>query len=315
MTMLFAPPSAQPETTARPLILVVDDKTANIRLLSGILQDAFEVCMATNAAEALLLCEQRRPDLVLLDVVLPGTSGIAVCRHIKACMATRDTPVMFIDGAGEPDRQLDGFDAGGADYIVRPFDAQVLLARIRAQLRHQRSIRELKMMTLVDPLTAVGNRRHFDAALDAEWRRCQRAGLPIAVLMIDVDRFKAYNDLYGHQRGDFCLRAIAGTLQACLQRASDCLARYGGEEFAVALPDAGTAGALSIAAAMLHAVRALELPHAGADNAFVSVSVGVAALLPTADASPATLIALADAQLYRAKRSGRGRACADRAAD
>lgn len=168
----------------------------------------------------------------------------------------------------------------------------------------------LRQLALTDSLTGVANRRCFDETLDKEWRRCERSDQSIAVIMVDVDHFKAFNDLYGHQAGDACLTAIAGALDECVRRPPDMVARYGGEEFIVLLPQESLKGAIAVAERMLAGVRALSIPHARSScSPHVTISLGIAAMVPTRQDAPASLLAAADAGLYGAKAAGRNRHC------
>jgi diguanylate cyclase (GGDEF)-like protein len=170
---------------------------------------------------------------------------------------------------------------------------------------------ELERISHSDGLTGVANRRHFDIFLDGEWRSAARADQSLSLIMIDIDYFKAYNDHYGHQGGDDCLKSVAGALGAALGRPRDLLARYGGEEFAVVLPDTSPEGALHVAENLHGAVERLHLPHVKSDaSKYITVSLGVATMMPDAQASiPAVLIAAADKALYQAKMQGRNRIC------
>lgn len=156
--------------------------------------------------------------------------------------------------------------------------------------------------------TWMANRRYFDQELLAEWRHCRRSGQPLALLMIDIDHFKLYNDTYGHQQGDACLRAVAAALQAGTHRSHDRVARYGGEEFVCLLPECNVASARTKAQALCQAVHGLGLPHASSRTTnVVTISLGVACLVPDGETSPQDLLARADANLYRAKHGGRNR--------
>ncbi len=172
----------------------------------------------------------------------------------------------------------------------------------------ERSDRRYKQVAAMDALTGLGNRRHFDESLDLAMRQAWQARRPLAIVMIDVDSFKAYNDLYGHPQGDVCLRTIAVTLQSGLVRPGDLVLRYGGEEFAVLLPDTDAAAAVRVAERLRLAVRALGLRHGGREDGVVTISLGVAATEPAyAHQSGAALLEAADQALYRAKRLGRNR--------
>jgi diguanylate cyclase (GGDEF)-like protein len=170
--------------------------------------------------------------------------------------------------------------------------------------------RQLEALSYADPLTALSNRRALDRALDVEWRRAIRSKQPMSLLMIDIDRFKAFNDTYGHPAGDSCLVSVAAALAAVVRRAADTLARYGGEEFVALLPETDAAGATAIAERMRQAVEALNIPNARGLGARVTISVGHATVVPGDASGTPTLVAAADAALYQAKRGGRNRAAA-----
>jgi diguanylate cyclase (GGDEF)-like protein len=187
--------------------------------------------------------------------------------------------------------------------VVQISDVSMAVARER-KLRELAS--ELESQTLVDGLTGIANRRRFDLHLDDEFRRAKRNASPLSLIMIDVDYFKDYNDNYGHQHGDQCLAQIAGALSSVLNRSRDLVARYGGEEFTVVLPDTNEDGAMQIAEAMRAEIEALNIEHACSGVAkFVTVSLGVSALIPEHLSKTGTLIHAADRALYQAKRSGR----------
>ncbi|MES2263742.1 MAG: diguanylate cyclase [Pseudomonadota bacterium] len=171
--------------------------------------------------------------------------------------------------------------------------------------------RELAALSITDPLTGLANRRHFDRTLEAEWLRALRPRAPLGAAMIDIDQFKLYNDHYGHQRGDACLKMVAATLAQSVRHGVDLAARYGGEEFAFILPGADLHETRIVAERARAAVAALGLPHAVATHGIVTVSIGIATLVPTPERDPATLFGDADAALYRAKQDGRNQVADD----
>jgi diguanylate cyclase (GGDEF)-like protein len=172
----------------------------------------------------------------------------------------------------------------------------------------ERLNQELQRLTATDSLTGVANRRRFDEALDHEWRRAARIRAPLACIMIDIDHFKAYNDRYGHLQGDACLRQIAHALVSTVRRAGDIVARYGGEEFSVVLPGTAHQGAVRVAEQLRAGIEALQLPNdASTTGPHVTISVGVATIVPQQGISPQTIVAGADRALYQAKRAGRNR--------
>lgn len=299
-----------PKASAR--LLVVDDQTINIQIMHQALSSSYQVFMATSGRQALEICEANPPDLILLDVEMSGMNGIQVCEKLKANSLTRDIPVIFVTAHSDPEDEAHGLEVGAVDFISKPINPSILRARVKTHLtlKHQADL--LRDMARHDGLTGVFNRRHFDETIGLECRRASRAHTPLALIMLDVDYFKRFNDTYGHQVGDDCLQRVAQGLNALVNRASDVFARYGGEEFACVLPGANEVAAMDMAQRMGDAVKKLAIPHAGSDVAStVTISLGIALFDGSAPASPETLVALADAQLYRAKRMGRARACLD----
>jgi diguanylate cyclase (GGDEF)-like protein len=291
-------------------LLVVDDQPINIQALYQIFHGDHEVFMATNGQQALEFCQQDPPDLILLDVMMPNMDGLEVCRRLKAHSLTREVPVIFVTAQESPDEETRALEAGAVDFITKPVNPAVVRARVRTHLTLKRQADLLRSLAFVDGLTGVANRRRFDDSLQREWRRSRRNGASLALLLIDVDHFKQFNDCYGHLVGDSCLQAVAGALKANMGRPHDLAARYGGEEFACLLPETHLAGALAKAEELRQAVQALNIPHALSSIAtVVTISIGVAAVVPMMNLSPDQLLSAADEQLYKAKHSGRNRVC------
>ena len=292
---------------ARPRLLVVDDQPINIQTLYQIFHADHEVFVATSGEQALSFCRGNPlPDLILLDVVMPGLDGLAVCRQLKADPVLANIPVIFVTACMDPADETRALEAGGVDFITKPVNPMVVRARVKTHLTLKAQGDFLRSLVFIDGLTGVANRRRFDEALLSEWRQCQRAGTPLALLMIDIDHFKRYNDHYGHPTGDACLQQVAAVLKAAMQRASDLVARYGGEEFVCLLPGCDQAAALAKARALQEALAAQGIVHeASPTAACVTLSIGVAVAQPQAGGSPAALVAAADAALYSAKHRGR----------
>jgi diguanylate cyclase (GGDEF)-like protein len=291
----------------QPMLLIVDDKSSNIQLLYEIFKDDYEVCMAISGQEALAFCQGRQPDLILLDIVMPEMGGYEVCQRLKSDALTQNIPVIFISVQNDPSTEARGLDVGGVDFISKPFHVRAVKARVRTHLTLKHQSDMLRSLALIDGLTGVGNRRHFDATLESEWRRCVRAGQPLSLILVDVDFFKRYNDHYGHPAGDACLQSVASVLKAGFTRSHDIVARYGGEEFVCILPDTPLEGAEKKANALEKAVRALGIAHEKSDVCgVVTISLGVATVHPAKGENSADLVASADAQMYLAKQSGRG---------
>jgi diguanylate cyclase (GGDEF)-like protein len=292
----------------KPVLLVVDDQVSNIQELYEIFKDDYEVCMATSGADAIAFCERQKPDLILLDIVMPEMDGYAVCQQLKNNPLTKAVPLIFVTARNDPEEEARGFDEGAVDFIRKPFHSHVVRARIRTHLTMKRQSDFLRSLSLTDGLTGVANRRQFDIAIKAEWRRCMRVERPLSLIMIDVDFFKSYNDFYGHQAGDNCLHAIASAIKTNCNRSHDVIARYGGEEFACILPDTPLEGARQKAQQLEKLVRELGIAHDKSSIAnVVTVSLGVAVAIPHKDDTIDDLIACADRQLFLAKRSGRGK--------
>ncbi|MEP7381760.1 MAG: diguanylate cyclase [Gemmatimonadota bacterium] len=313
-----------------PQLLLVDDDPVMIRVLARMLADVGGLRFATSGGDALRLARESVPDLILLDAELPDLSGFEVCAELKRDAAFRDVPIIFVTSHASQPFELDGFAAGAADFIAKPVSEPLLRARVSTQLRVRQLTAELRRLSITDALTRVANRRMFDQLIAAECQRASR-GAPLALLMVDVDFFKGYNDCYGHPAGDACLQGVAQALTAACHRAGDVVARVGGEEFALVLPSTSLAGAVAVAGRVGTLVRELAIPHErSACASVVTVSVGVAghsegsmllvdgvlgaAALGSREPSSAreqeSLQRGADQSLYEAKRAGRDRAWA-----
>ncbi|MES2150461.1 MAG: diguanylate cyclase [Pseudomonadota bacterium] len=291
-------------------ILIVDDAMENIQILHHALQDEHDVLFAMNGAKALQVAQHQLPDLILLDAVMPDMDGYAVCKALRENPLTRDIPIIFVTALKTPEDETRALESGAADFISKPVNAAVVRARVRTQLTVKRQSDALRELTLTDPLTGVANRRAFDETLDSEWRRCGRAQVPLALLMVDIDHFKDYNDEYGHPAGDTCLEQVGAAMRRAAGRPHDLVARYGGEEFAILLPQADLQGAEAVARKLLEEIAALDIGHVRSRSSTrVTVSMGVVSAVPTDALVQGQLISAADALLYQAKAGGRNRYC------
>ncbi len=298
-----------PQFSVRPKILAVDDQVMNIRLIHELFSEDFDVFMATDGLQAISKAQDLMPDLILLDVVMPGMDGYEVCRRLKADAKTTDIPIIFITGNFDEQDEVKGFELGASDFIHKPINAIITRARINTQLALKQQADQLRSIALMDGLTGVANRRKFDREFATAWKHCLRYQLPLTLMMIDVDFFKRFNDHYGHQLGDSCLQWVARAINKTLKRPQDLAARYGGEEFACVLPDTNSVGASIVAEQVLQAVLDLRLDHAHSDaGSIVSVSIGVATEVPQVELDHESLIVAADQQLYKAKQAGRAQA-------
>jgi diguanylate cyclase (GGDEF)-like protein len=275
----------------RSSILIVDDVPANIHLLAEALRADHYIRVATNGPDAIQVSRQSpQPDLILLDAMMPDMDGFEVCRRLKESPETQNIPIVFVTAKDDAISEERGLGLGALDYITKPFNLPIVRARVRnyLALKHKTDL--------------------FNETLDIEWRRCVRGKLPLSLLMIDVDHFKAYNDRFGHSGGDACLTAVAATLAAELVRPADLIARFGGEEFSVVLPETMAEGARQTAERLRLAVLAKDFSN-GADETprLVTISIGCATLNPSEKLQPSDLINTADKKLYQAKSEGRNR--------
>jgi diguanylate cyclase (GGDEF)-like protein len=289
----------------RPKLLVIDDQPINIRLLHEVLRNEFEIFMAMDGVQAIRKAQSLSPDIILLDIVMPGMDGYEVCERLKSAPETADIPIIFVTSHFDESEEVRGFEMGAADFIHKPINPIITRARIHNQLALRQQKEMLRSIASLDGLTGIANRRKFDEELQTGWLQCARNQLPVSVLMIDVDLFKQYNDRYGHQMGDKCLQSVAVTIKNSLQRPCDLVARYGGEEFVCLLPDSNLSGSVFIAEKVLASVRDLAIEHIDSGHDVVTVSIGVACVIPKPEGSPVKLVEAADQALYVSKNNGR----------
>jgi two-component system, chemotaxis family, response regulator WspR len=311
-------------------VLLVDDQLIVVEAVRRMLahHHDIEFHFVTDPQAAHAAARRIRPTVILQDLVMQGTDGFQLIRAYREDEALRDIPVVVLSTRDEAKLKAHAFAVGAHDYLVKVPDELELTARIRrhaaayisglqrdAAYRSLRASQEdlaraneaLRKLAALDGLTGIANRRRFDEAIHIEWTRGRRRQAPLALLLCDVDHFKLYNDHLGHPAGDLCLKKVAAVLTGQLKRPADLAARYGGEEFALLLPDTDLAGALRVGEACRAGLQHLALPHPGAPGGIVTMSMGVACIVPGEDDSPDTLVARADAALYDAKRGGRNR--------
>ncbi len=289
-------------------VLIVDDEKHNRLLLTELFAGQYRVIQAKNGAQAIELAQQHQPDLILLDVLMPDMDGMAVIRTLKREDRTRQIPVVFITALDSAADEELGLELGAVDYITKPFHPSIVRVRVRNHLQivHQRRL--LEQLAALDGLTGIPNRRRFDQALEQEWRRCQRAGQPLSLIVADVDWFKPYNDALGHAAGDRVLQEVAAVLRQGARRPGDLAARYGGEEFVLLLPGTDVPQAQELAEQLRGRVQQLALAHPASPVApCVTLSLGGASTLAQTSEVDGGFFARADAALYQAKKAGRNR--------
>lgn len=299
-------------------ILIVEDNPGLNEVLCRIVgSEGYHVRNVFTGASALELIEKEEPfDLILLDVMLPGPGspagqkldGLEVCRRIKSDPLTCDTMIFLITVNDQPEDIMKGIDAGADDYITKPFDPTLLLAKTKAMLRIRSLSEELKRknrlleeMAITDGLTGIPNYRYFIDKLEDEVRRSRRYGTPFILLILDLDNFKEVNDTFGHRHGDSVLKEVASRLKNGL-RETDILARYGGDEFALLLTQTDPQGGRKVADQVLERL-ARPIVADGAEH-FIQASIGVVASSAMPSATADEVIIAADKALYTAKEQG-----------
>ncbi len=294
-------------------VLVVDDEPTNIQALGNLLKDEYRIQVATNGEKALAILQdenQSLPDLILLDIQMPGIDGYEVCRRIKEDPKTDSVVIIFVTARNaESDEEL-GLKLGAVDFISKPFSPAIVRARVETHMNLKRKTDMLERFALLDGLTGIHNRRYFDEQVDKEIARNLREDHPLSVIMMDIDHFKEFNDHYGHGAGDKCLQKVARALTDTLSRPTDALCRYGGEEFVALLPGSDYDGARVVAERLREAVEGLSVTHEYSDaGSVVTLSLGIATAVPdrTQNADRESLLKRADEALYSAKHAGRNR--------
>ena len=314
----------KPVPPAPPVVLMVDDQAmvgeAMRRMLSTESDIQFHFCAQPN--QAIEKAISVKANVILQDLVMPDVDGMTMVGRFRSNPATQEIPIIVLSSKEDPAVKRDAFTNGANDYLVKLPDPIELIARVRAHARSYHAQQQLRVLQKTleasnailrtlsnqDGLTGLPNRRHFDEVFDREWRRCLRSGKEISLIMIDIDGFKLFNDHYGHQGGDDCLRVVAQAIQKGMMRGGDVAARYGGEEFAVILPETDLEGAAAVAERLRALVEDLQLAHEKSPcSDHVTISVGVACFLPSLKNTFEQLTVEADRALYQAKRGGRNR--------
>ncbi|MEH6628672.1 MAG: diguanylate cyclase [Motiliproteus sp.] len=293
---------------AKGRILIVDDEKINRKVLTSLLNE-YDCILAKDGTQALSrILSDSLPDLILLDVVMPGMDGYEVCRRLKRDFRTQDIPIIFITVKGTVEEETTGLEMGAVDYIGKPFVPAIVKARVANHIELHKQRELLKKLSNTDALTGIANRRCFDESMRCIWKMASRTEATISLMIIDIDYFKLFNDRYGHGAGDACLKQVAQVLESCADRGSDLVARYGGEEFVSVLAGTDQKGALIVAEEMRKMVMDLSIPHEDSIAAtVVTISIGVSTTRVDGRNSPDEFFNLADRLLYDAKTQGRNR--------
>ena len=303
-------------------ILLVDDDPGLIRVMARMLAGLGQFRFATHGEAALQQARDWQPDLMILDAEMPGMSGFQVCETMKADPALRDVPIVFVTSHTDHEFEVKGLELGAADFLAKPVNEPLVLARVKTQLRIKRLTDELRRVATKDLVTKLPNRASFEESLTKEWARGLRAGSPISLLMVEVDYLDLYADRYGHQQVEKCMRRVAGALQGLCERPADLLARFDPNTFAILLPETAHEHAEQMAHQVIDAVEGLAIDHDKSPlSRHITATVGMSAYdsssstwvtplgedglreIPVCDA--ADLSRCAQAALSAARKSGR----------
>ncbi|MFY8275468.1 diguanylate cyclase [Pseudoalteromonas sp. SSDWG2] len=286
-------------------ILIVDDEEMITEVLTIILDQFFDVEILNNSAEAIELCKSNPPDLILMDVNMPGIGGLEICRKLREVPSLQHIPIVFMTSTVDIDSQNACWEAGGSDFIGKPVAPSTLIHRLRNHITNKLRFEQLQRLTYKDNLTGLFNRHYLNETIDKVLGAAKRDRTPLSMLMIDADYFKRFNDIYGHLAGDECLKHIADSIKESIRRPQDIAIRYGGEEFLIILPNTDEQGAQCVATDLARNIRAKQIEHSQNPAKVVTLSIGGATCDDVSDVGVNQFIKLADDNLYSAKHKGR----------
>jgi len=288
-------------------LLIIDDEKANLQILIHILGPEYTIYTATNGANGIKIANEHMPDLILLDIIMPGMDGYEVLSELREKEKTRKIPVIFITGLNSDKDEEKGLALDAADYITKPFSNAIVRLRVRNQIQMVNQLRTIEYLSMHDQLTKLPNRRSFDERLNMEWNQAIREQTALSLLMVDLDNFKRINDMYGHPQGDIVLQMAAKIFPCTLKRPGDFTARWGGEEFVVLLPNTSLSGAMDIAEKIRANIEKMEIPCADGPALKITASIGVNSQLPVKGSPRTPFILGADKALYGAKQAGKNK--------
>jgi len=288
-------------------LLIVDDENSNLKVLTHILGFDYTIYTASNGFDAIEKAKKYMPDLILLDILMPEMDGYQTLCAIKETVEIKKIPVIFITGLDSDEDEEKGLSMDAVDYIVKPFSPTVVKLRVRNQIQIVSQLRTIERLSLIDQLTNLPNRRCFDERLLMEWKQAVREKTNISLIIMDLDKFKDINDVYGHQQGDVVLQTVAGIFSQVIRRPGDFAARWGGEEFVILLPNTPIEGAVEIAENIRKTVEDTDIQRDDGPHMKISISAGVTSLIPSVNSSIDNFISAADRELYDAKAAGRNK--------
>lgn len=289
----------------REKILIIDDSSVQADMLRTILEDNYEITVAHTAEAGLHQAKVGNFSLVLLDVIMPGMDGFDLLRKLQEEVVTKHIPVILITSLRDAEYEERGLVLGAVDYITKPYQPPIVRARVNTHVKLYRYRTQVEHRSMIDPMTGVPNRRSYNFCCLNKWQEAARFRQPISLCMFDIDKFKAYNDTFGHPAGDKVICSVAETATTLLRRSTDFFARYGGEEFVAIILGNDADTAFTQMKKIRQAVEDLHIPHNSDVSPWVTVSIGGVTVVPGAEDSYDTYLKIADTMLYDAKRFGR----------
>jgi len=300
-----------PREKPKPCVLLIDDSPLELRALSMMLSDSCDLLVAKDGQSGIDLAVKNSVNLILLDLNMPGKSGFEVLYDLKNMPETKNVPVIIVTGSESANDEVRGLGLGAADFIRKPLVEAIVNLRVNLHLQLREHIKSVEKLSLIDGLTGISNRRGFEKIIKSEWRRAMRKGEWLGMLILDIDRFKSFNDKYGHLNGDICLKTIANVMVEAISRGHDNVFRWGGEEFMAILPDTSIGGVIAVAERLRVKIEQTPI-YIGVDTTFVTASIGVGSIIPAIGqecdkAAQDKFFEQIDKALYQAKSEGRNR--------
>lgn len=288
-------------------ILIVDDSKLYGAQLKSILEDVYDITVAYTAADGLFYASTGAFSLILLDVVMPEMDGFSLLKKLQEEVVTQSIPVILITSLSDIENEQYGFTLGAVDYITKPFHPMIVKARVTTHIKLYNYRRQVEYQSKTDQLTGVANRRQHDEYSQIKWKEALRLQVPFSVCMFDIDRFKAFNDTFGHPAGDKVIISVAKTASSYLKRSTDFFGRYGGEEFVAFMLGGSAEKNFKHLRRVRKALENLHIPHAPSAGEWVTISIGGATVMPKAENTYEECLKMADSMLYEAKNRGRNR--------
>ena len=288
-------------------ILIIDDSLVQAAHLKNILSEDYDVTTVQTPKDGLAQAAAGDYSLIMLDVVMPEMNGFTLLKKLQEEIATRHVPVILITSLSDIESEERGLTLGAVDYINKPGHPLIVKARVNTHIKLYQYRKQVEYQSMTDQLTGVANRRRHDRYSLIKWQEATRLQIPFSVCMFDIDKFKVYNDTFGHPAGDKVIASVASTAASHMRRTTDFFARYGGEEFVAFMTGDDADKAFQHLTVIRQAVEDLHIPHNPNISPWVTVSIGGITTIPKPETSYQTYLKMADAMLYDAKRLGRNR--------